>query len=385
MIEKTVPRPPTTGRVHPRNRFNSEPPFTPGTPPSLDRCAFDAADPRLGDAAEILLPLRVAGMMDEEYFQPAEAGLDVAIAAGGCHLLVAGPASGKTTLLRSYAWRTRHPAGEQLPIRYFDLSRFGQKSFVKPPDDPIVLGTTTVRGMLVDGYAQMEHSARPAALASLLEMLRTSNDPPAMVIACRPSDMDALRGLLPVQSVIELLPPDDGEVVRIIAGHLDQAELPPQEMIDLGLIEVARQPQVLRLLLELPAATVPPAQLILKLMRVILERASPRTSQSHSLECSLIELLASRTPPYTRQELSNLLSDPDVERHATIDRLIDNGLFHLVDESGHLEFSCSVWRDVICALGLVAPEPLSPATKTFCSHPTVPQDGPELTVTIGIA
>ena len=365
MIEKTVPRPlTTTGRVHRRDRFNSEPSFTPATLPSLDRCVFDATDPRLGDAAETLLPLRIAGTMGGDYFQPANEGLDAAIAAGGCHLLVAGPAAGKTTLLRAYAWRDRHPTGEQPAIRYLDLARFGQKSLVALPEDTIVLGTAPLRGMLVDGYAQMEHSARPAALASLLEMLRTSNDPPAMVIACRPSDMDALRGLLPVQSVIELLPPDDGEIVRIIAGHLDQGELPAQEINEVGLIEVARQPQVLRLLQELPAEAVTPAQLVLRLMRVVLERASSHTSQLHSLERTLIQLLASRNPPYTLQELSSLLSGPELERQATIERLIDNGLFQHAGEGRDLEFSSSVWHDVICALGLVAPDLVSPTTNT---------------------
>ena len=362
MIEKTVPRPPTaTGRTHPRAGFNPEPSHT---PPLLERCAFDTTDPRLGAAAETLLPLRVAAANAGDYSQPAIAGLDAAIAAGGCHLLVAGPASGKSTLLRSYAWRTRHPTDEQPVIRYFDLSRFGRESLVARNDDRVALGPAAVQGMLVDGYDQMEHSARPAALASLSEMLRASNHPPAMVFACGPSDMDALRSLLPVQSAIELLPPDDGEIVRIVAGHLDQSELPPQEMLDVGLIEVARQPRVLRLLLQLPATPLTPAQLVLRLMRVVLEGDSPGGSQSHSLERDLIKLVASRPPPYTRQELSNLLSGPELEQRSAVDRLIENGLFHLGDDSGHIEFSSSVWHDVIWALGLVAPEPLAPAAPT---------------------
>ncbi len=363
MIEKTVHRPSAAnGRTIQRDRVNSEPSHTPATPPLLERCAFDTTDPRLSAAGETLLPLRIAGTKAGDYSQPAIAGLDAAIAAGGCHLLVAGPASGKSTLLRSYAWRTRHPTGEQPMIRYFDLSRVGQDSLATPADDHLALGPDPVQAMLVDGYAQMEHSVRPATLASLSEMLRASNHPPATVFACRPSDMDALRGLLPVQSAIELLPPDDGEIVRIVAGHLDQAELPPQDMLDVGLIEIARQPRVLRLLLQLPATPVTPAQLVLRLMRAILEGGSQRASEPSSLERPLIRLLASRAAPYTRQELSNLLSGPELERYAAVDRLIDNGLFHHMDTNGHLEFSSDVWHDVIYALGLVSPEPLSPTT-----------------------
>ena len=362
MIERTFPRPPTTtGRVRPRDSSSSAPSLTSITLPALDRCAFDATDPRLRDAAEILLPLRIAGTIEGKDFQPAEAGLAAAIAAGGCHLLVAGTASGKSTLLRAYAWRNRHPTSEGPLIRYLDLAGYSRKPFGTPPDDPIVLGTSPVTGVLVDGYAQMEHSARPTALGSLLELLRTPNKSPAMLIACRSSDMDALRSLLPVKSVIELMPPDDGEIVKLIAGHSEDGGLRSQEMIDVGLVEVARQPKILRVLLGIPAATLTPAHLILRLMRVVLEQATGPGSQLDSLETALIELVASHQPPYSRQELSDFLSCPELDGDTTVNRLIDSGILELTDEGDDLGLGSSVWHDVLLALGLVAPESPSPA------------------------